>query len=227
MAKAQPAHAAPPALCRLAYGRGLGGVRRACCRLHGHGRGVRCSDMPFLDNLLRDHPKVADKIQRDSFQTRGASWGRNKKGEMKRLNRQPRWTLAEGHALYPAQYQTYENCLIIAAELALQAYEMRGAPPCPSAIARLLPRAPKRNIGTCLICGAPLLFSEFSLAERSKAAIDTDHLNPRLRQRHVSGNVAFVHHLCNTTKGDRSLEEFMGWMQLAMRRHGYTVTKPS
>jgi hypothetical protein len=112
-------------------------------------------------------------------------------------------------------------------DLSVRTYEMRGAPPCPPEIAQLLPRVPKRNMGTCLICGAPLLFSEFSLAKKSNAVIDTDHLNPRLRQRHVSGNVAFVHHICNTTKGDRSLEEFMDWMKRALQRHGYTVTKKS
>jgi hypothetical protein len=78
--------------------------------------------MPFLDDLLLNHPKVAEKIERDAFNTRGASWGKDKKGKQKRRNRQPRWTLTEGHPLYPSQYQTYENCLIIAAEPTLQAY---------------------------------------------------------------------------------------------------------
>ena len=71
----------------------------------------------------------------------------------------------------------------------------------------------------------PLEFSEFDLAVQSKAAIDTDHLNPDLERRHVRGNVAFVHHLCNTTKGDRSLEEFEEWMAETLSRHGYQVTR--
>ena len=78
----------------------------------------------------------------------------------------------------------------------------------------------------CPICKLPLEFAEFDLAVQSKAAIDTDHLNPTVERRHASGNVAFVHHLCNTTKGDRSLADFEEWMAGALRRHGYKVMKP-
>jgi len=63
------------------------------------------------------------------------------------------------------------------------------------------------------------------LAVQSKAAIDTDHLNPGLERRHVSGNVSFVHHECNTTKGDRSLQEFDEWMVAALGRRGYQVSR--
>ena len=183
--------------------------------------------MPFLDDLWSNHRGVAEKIIRDAFNTRGASWGKDQSGKQKRRNRQPRWTLTKGDALYPAHYQTYDKCLDVAAELTLQAYEMRGAPPCPEEIDQLLPRVPVVRSAACLICRLPLDFSEFSLAEKSKAAIDTDHLSPRMRRRHVSGNVAFVHHICNTTKGDRSLEEFVAWMEEALQRRGYTVTAPA
>lgn len=77
--------------------------------------------MPFLRHLLTTDRRVAQKIERDSFQTRGASWGGNEEGEQARRNRQPRWTLGPGDAFYPAHYQTYDVCLVIAAELALQA----------------------------------------------------------------------------------------------------------
>ena len=181
--------------------------------------------MPFLLHLEKVKPKVAEKIVRDSFNTRGASWGKALDGTQKRRNRQPRWTLAMGDAFFPAHHQTYDNCLAVAAELTIQAYEMAGAPNCPDDVAACLPRRPRANLGLCPICKLLLEFSEFDLAVQSKAAIDTNHLNPALERRHAPGNVAFVHHLCNTTKGDRSLEEFDQWMAETLSRHGYRVTK--
>jgi hypothetical protein len=210
-------------LCGKNYGSGLGDVRRVCRRPEGHTG--RCSDMPFLMHLEQVKPKVADKIVRDSFNTRGASWGKALDGTQKRRNRQPRWTVKPGDVFYPGHHQTYLNCLVVAVELALQAYEMTGAPACPPDIAQLLPRIPVVNSCLCPICKLPMEFSEFDLAVQSKAAIDTDHLNPGLTRRHASGNVAFVHHECNTTKGDRSLEEFEEWMAAVLKRHGYQMTR--
>lgn len=210
-------------LCGRAIGRGLGGVTRRCRLEEGHTG--RCTDVPFLSALNRSHPRVADKIVRDSFNTRGASWGKTADGTQARRNRQPRWTLEPGHVFYPAHHQEYPVCLVIAAELALQAYQMYGAPQCPDEAVQYLPRKPTPNSAVCPICAMPLEFSEFDLAQQSKAAIDTDHLNPRLEHRHVPGNVVFVHHLCNTTKGDRSVEEFEAWMLGVLTRHGYTVTR--
>jgi len=180
--------------------------------------------MPFLDHLAALTPKVAQKIERDSFQTRGASWGQTVEGTQARKNRQPRWTLQEGHPFYPGHHQDYAVCLEIAAELTLQAYEMTEAPGCPSGIVIYLPRQPIADSAVCPICRLPILFSEFLLAQQSKAAIDTDHLDPSVERRHIPGNVFFVHHLCNTTKGDRSIPELINWMASTMRRHGYTVT---
>lgn len=211
------------AACGKIFGKGLGGIQRRCAREAGH-QG-RCSDMPFLLHLEKVKPKVAEKIVRDSFNTRGTSWGRALDGTQKRRNRQPRWTLAAGDAFFPAHHQTYDNCLAVAAELTIQAYEMAGAPNCPDDVGACLPRFPRANFGLCPICKLLLEFSEFDLAVQSKAAIDTDHLNPALERRHAPGNVAFVHHLCNTTKGDRSLEEFDQWMAETLSRHGYRVTK--
>jgi hypothetical protein len=88
-----------------------------------------------------------------------------------------------------------------------------------------LPAVPRKDVGRCPICKLPLDFDEFDLAEQSKAAIDSDHLDPSILRRHAPGNVAFVHHLCNTTKGDRSLTTFETWMVEVMGRSGYTVTK--
>ena len=213
------------AICGKQFGKGLGGVRRCCVREVGHPN--RCSDMPFLVHFKNKKvkPKVAGKIERDSFKTRGASWGKAEDGTQKRRNRQPRWTLAAGDAFYPAHHQSYKKCLKVAAELTIQAYEMAGAPVCPQEVAKYLPRRPIANSALCPICKVLLEFSEFDLAVQSKAAIDTDHLNPRVKRRHAPGNVAFVHHLCNTTKGDRSLEEFEQWMADTLSRHGYRVTK--
>src|SRR5215210_6628289 len=109
--------------------KGIGGVIRRCRRPANHPG--RHSDMPFLDRLRTRHPKVAAKIERDSFQTRRASWGVSLEGTQARRNRQPRWTLAPGDTFYPRRHQTYEKCLEIAAQLTLQAYEMIGAPDCP------------------------------------------------------------------------------------------------
>jgi hypothetical protein len=183
--------------------------------------------MPFLAALAKSNPRVADKIQRDSFNTRGASWGKTRDGTQARRNRQPRWTLEPGHAFYPAHHQSYEVCLKVAAELALQVYEMHGAPSCPESIAKYLPRTPIVDSAKCPTCGLPLEFADFDLAEQSKAPIDTDHLDPGLERRHVPGNVAFVHHICNTTKGDRSIEEFQQWMISVLKRHGYEIRRGS
>ena len=189
-------------MCAKQYGSGLGGITRTCRRDDGHSG--RCSDMPFLLTLKEEYPKVASKIERDSFQTRGASWGRDQEGHQARRNRQPRWTLRPGDGFYPRHHQTYEVCVEIAAELTLQAYEMRHAPGCPQSIAQYLARRPVRNSGLCPICRLPLEFGDFSQAVQSIAVIDTDHLSPNLERRHIPGNVFFVHHPCNTTKGDRS-----------------------
>ena len=210
-------------VCAKKLGKGLGGLRRSCVREADHLG--KCTDMPFLLHLKKAKPKVAEKIARDSFNTRGASWGKAQDGTQKRRNRQPRWTLAAGDAFFPAHHQTYDNCLKVAAELTIQAYEMAGAPSCPDDVIAYLSRRPLVNSGLCPICKVLLDFSEFDLAVQSKAAIDTDHLNPTLERRHAPGNVAFVHHLCNTTKGDRSLEEFDQWMAETLSRHGYRVTK--
>ena len=198
-------------------------MKRRCMKLAHHTD--RCSDMPFLIGLKSTFPKVAEKIERDSFQTRGASWGRDTEGRQARRNRQPRWTLRPGDSFYPRHHQTYEVCLAVAAELTIQAYEMAGAPECPQETQSYLPRLPIRDSGVCRICRLPLEFSDFSEAAQSLATIDTDHLDPNIERRHVPGNVWFVHHICNTTKGDRSVEEFIEWMIDVLERFDIEVVK--
>lgn len=92
--------------CGNQFGSGLGGVKPVCCRMAGHTS--RCTDVPFLVHLEKAKPKVADRIVRDSFNTRGASWGKTVDGTQARRNRQPRWTLKEGDGFYPAHHQTYK-----------------------------------------------------------------------------------------------------------------------
>ena len=75
-------------VCGKKVGKGLGGIQRCCCREPSHEG--RCTDMPFLTHLQQVKPRVADKIIRDSFNTRGASWGKALDGTQKRRNRQPR-----------------------------------------------------------------------------------------------------------------------------------------
>lgn len=209
--------------CEKIFGSGIGGIQRRCRRIVGHVG--RCTDLPFLLALRESNKRVAEKIERDAFQTRGASWGKAADGTQARRNRQPRWTLVEGDGFYPAHHQEYEVCLQIAAELTLQAYEMPGAPACPPAVAATLPRTPVPGVYRCAICALSVEFAEFALAEQSKAAIDSDHLDPSRMRRHMPGNVAFVHHICNTTKGDRAPHEFETWMIGVLERTGYSVTK--
>ena len=212
-------------ICGKSYGKGIGGVVRICQRHASHAG--PCSDMPFLIHMRSAFRKVAAKIERDSFQTRGASWGRNLEGQQARRNRQPRWTLKPGDSFYPKHHQTYQVCLVIAAQLTLQAYEMEGAPDCPSEDSIYLPRNPSRGSSKCPVCRLPLTFGDFLSAAQSIAVIDTDHLDPALERRHVPGNVSFVHHLCNTTKGNRSLDQFMNWMIGVLERCGLNVVKPT
>ena len=209
--------------CGRSYGQGLGGVQRKCRKYSGHD-GL-CSDMPYLTYLKITHRKVAEKIERDSFQTRGASWGRDTEGRQSRRNRQPRWTLKPGDSFYPRHHQTYEVCLAVAAELTIQAYEMVEAPVCPPEISCYLPRTPIKGSGICRICRLPMEFDDFSEATQSLAAIDTDHLDPALERRHVPHNVSFVHHICNTTKGDRSVDGFIDWMIDVLERFGIRVDR--
>lgn len=192
------------------------------CRL-SPGHDGRCSDVPFLESLRRTHPRIADKIIRDSFNTRGAAWGRNEEGVQARRNRQPRWTLVEVDQLY-AHYQTYEECLKVAQELTLQVYEMPGAPECPQPDVNDLSRPPVAESYRCPICLNHIEIGEFELAQQSKAAVDTDHLNPSLHPLHAAGNVAFTHHECNTTKGERSLEEFLEWAAGVLERQRQFAT---
>ena len=209
-------------LCFAPFGKGLGGQQRTCRRAKGHVG--RCSDVPFLDDLFINAPKVATKIIRDAFNTRGSPWGQNRDGKQKFKNRQPRWTLKPGDLRYP-HYQTYEICIDVAKALALLVYEMPDAPDCPDAIAEYFESKPRKGHYACPICLLPVTLAQFALAQQSKAALDTDHLDPNREFMHTPDNVAFVHHGCNTAKGELSLEGFQDWLIRLLERRGFRIQK--
>lgn len=173
--------------------------------------------MPFLRELKETHPKVADKIQRDSLNTRGASWGVKKDGEQNRRNRQPRWTLVPGDQFYPTHWAEYSTCLDVARHLTSHVYAMKGAPT-PSETTKALLK-PGEHDGLCPICLVRLDFDDFSKAKQSKAEIETAHIDPQAVHIHTDDNVAFAHRQCNIAQGDRSIEEFLAWIGSILERH--------
>ncbi len=176
--------------------------------------------MPFLRHLKLKHPKIAEKIERDSLNTRGAPWPKNRAGVQKRRNRQPHWTLKEGDQLYPRHYADYEICLEVARALTIHVYEMEGAPPCPPDIAKSLGRVPVAGTYTCPVCCIPLALRNFELAKQSRAEIETSHIDPKADYIHTPGNVAFAHRQCNIAQGERSVPAFLDWIRGILERHG-------
>lgn len=64
-------------------------AKRRCHKLKGHDG--ECQELPFLNQLRTDHPKVEKKIERDSMMTTGAAW----KSEEAGPNRILRWVMLE------------------------------------------------------------------------------------------------------------------------------------
>jgi hypothetical protein len=176
--------------------------------------------MPFLEHLKQAYPKIADKIQRDALNTRGAPWPENK---AQRRNRQPRWTLKKGDQLYPQHYAEYDTCLEVARQLTLQVYEMDDAPDCPPQIVTYLGRQPTQGAYVCPICRLPIHVADFALARQSKAQIETAHVDPSSEALHTPENVCFAHRECNIAQGERTVNGFLEWMQGILERHGYSV----
>lgn len=175
--------------------------------------------MPFLISLKAVAAKVAEKIERDSLNTRGAPWPKNLAGVQRRRNRQPHWTLKDGDQLYPQHYADYETCLMIAKRLTLYVYCTEGAPDCPDNIIKYLETKPAINSYKCPICFLPILFSDFNKAKQSRAEIETGHLNPNAEYIHTPNNVCFVHRQCNIAQGERSISEFLEWIEGILKRH--------
>jgi len=213
-------------VCGKPFGRGLGGQQRTCRLYKGHSF-KRHTDLPFLLHLKDEFRKIADKIERDSFNTRGASWGKDQEGKQKRRNRQPRWTLKEGEQLYPKHFQGYKECLEVARSLTIQVYCMADAPDCPDHIVNFLQYVPVRGSFVCPICRLPIYLADFEKSQQSLATIDTDHLDPvGFEYIHFAGNVCFTHHECNVAKGERSITQFQEWVVNILGRFGYRIEEP-
>jgi hypothetical protein len=204
--------------CDEEYGTGLGDQKRRCRLEAGHLQ-KRHTDLPFLLHLKETYKKVADKIERDSLNTRGAPWPKNLAGVQKRRNRQPHWTLKQGDQLFPKHYADYETCLAVARRMTYYVYSMPNAPDCPREIVKYLEKEPVRNSYLCPICLEPVDFNDFHEAQQSKALIETAHLDPQSEYIHTPDNVCFAHRMCNIAQGDRSIEHFLEWIDGILQRH--------
>ncbi|MEX2215561.1 MAG: hypothetical protein WD768_15625 [Phycisphaeraceae bacterium] len=210
-----------------------------CYRTSGHGG--KCSEYPYLEHLRKVAPKVAKKIERDSIMTTGASWKSKDAGP----NRVRRWAMLmtdkkllrigiDMKKLKPIvvsklreKAAKYEDCMAVAQRLTALTYGMPNAPRAPKEISEYLEAlfGPIDDSSTtCLVCRNPLDFEMFASARRGKAEIETSHSNPRL---HTPENVGFAHRACNIAQGNKTLDEFYGWISGILERVGYTIQRPS
>lgn len=201
----------------------------------------KCSEFPFLAHLMKYAPRVARKIVRDSIMTTGAAWKSQDAGP----NRIRRWAMLLSDrellklginmsnlkpiivAKLREKAAEYEACMSVAQKLAWLTYGIEGCEAPPEPIRQYLealfgPVVP--NTTTCLVCKKPISFALFHAAQRGKAEIETSHSNPRL---HTTVNIGFAHRECNIAQGNKTLDEFYGWIAEILLRVGYTVTKPS
>lgn len=201
------------------------------CYLHSDHVG-RCQEYPYLNHMASIAPRVKTKIVRDATKTTGAAWKSDDAGP----NRISRWVMmlsdAELHnlgidmsSLKPGivaklreKAASYEDCMASAQYLTLLAYGMTNAPE-PDEYTRAYLEALFgpiiKNSTSCLICRSPLDFNDFSEARRGRAEIETAHAQPRL---HTPGNIGFAHRHCNIAQGDKTLDEFYGWIAEILER---------
>ena len=113
---------------------------------------------------------------------------------------------------------TYEECMEVAAKLALNVYQMPNAPKAPGEIRQYF----ENRFGTftpnttrCIVCRDLLDFGLFDQAQRGRAHIETAHANPRM---HNPDNVGFAHRECNIAQGSLSLQEFYDWIRSIVTR---------
>jgi len=193
-----------------------------------------CSEFHYLDDLATNHPRVANKIKRDATKTTGAAWKSDDAGP----NRIDRWVMLQDDAvllkyglnmkaLKPTviaklrdKAATYEACMSVAGKLSWSAYQMPGAPVCPTAIKSYLEKRfgkMNANSTTCIVCKELISFSLFEKAQRGKAEIETAHSNPR---EHNDENVGFAHRECNIAQGNKTLDEFYKWIIGILERAG-------
>lgn len=106
--------------------------------------------------------------------------------------------------------------MAVAQKLTALVYGMDNAPAPPPDIMVYLEQIVGRTATTrCQVCLLPLDFRQFAAARRGKAELETAHANPRL---HTPANVGFAHRECNIAQGNRSLEEFYGWIADILHR---------
>lgn len=203
---------------------------RLCQREEGHSG--KHDERPFLRELTRTHPQVANKIVRDSIMTTGASW----KSEDAGPNRILRWVMLlsdEELAAYGIRMKelkpqvvaklrdkaaTYDDCVEVAKKLTWLVYQMPDAPELSDETKTYLESHFGRlrsNTTDCMVCREPLSFNFFSKAVRGKALIETGHSNPRS---HKASNVGFAHRECNIAQGSKTLEEFYRWIEEILTR---------
>lgn len=201
-----------------------------CHQKEGHAG--NCAEFPYLADLMQSHPRVANKIKRDSTMTTGAAWKSDDAGP----NRIPRWVMLlsdtelesfdiDMNKLKPTvvaklreKSATYEECMGVAAKLCFLAYQMPDAPVCSGKTREYLEErfGPlKMGSTTCIVCRQSLSFSLFEVAQRGKAEIETAHSNPRT---HSDENVGFAHRECNIAQGNKTLDEFYLWIRSIIER---------
>lgn len=207
-------------------------AEKKCYRENGHDG--NCKEFPYLADLAKNHPRVANKIKRDATKTTGAAW----KSEDAGPNRIDRWVMLQSDdvlvqyglnmkALKPTvvaklreKAASYGDCMSVAAKLTWFAYQMPDAPLCPNDIKSYLERRFAKmtpHSTTCIVCKEPLSFSLFENAQRGKAEIETAHSNPR---EHNDVNVGFAHRACNIAQGNKTLDEFYEWVTGILSRAG-------
>ncbi|MBU1723040.1 MAG: hypothetical protein KJ892_04195 [Gammaproteobacteria bacterium] len=205
-------------------------AEKKCYRVHGHEGS--CEEFPYLSDLSKNHPRVANKIKRDATKTTGAAW----KSEDAGPNRIDRWVMLQDdeallkfglnmRALKPTvvaklreKAATYNDCMDVAAKLTWLTYQMPDAPECPHEIKIYLESrfgSMTSEAATCIVCKEPLSFSLFENAQRGKAEIETAHANPR---EHNQENVGFAHRECNIAQGNKTLDEFYDWIAGILER---------
>ena len=204
-------------------------AQKKCHRLAGHDG--RCEEFPFLDHLYETNKRIADKVKRDSIMTTGAAWKSDDAGP----NRILRWVmllpderlLEYGIDMTQLKPQViaklrekaadYDSCIQVAIKLTWLVYQMPGAPEPPEELREYLELhfGLLNNITSCSICLTDLEFRLFHDAQRGKAIIETCHLDPRSNS---PTNVGFAHRECNIAQGNKSIEDFYGWIYGILKR---------
>ncbi|TAE08746.1 MAG: hypothetical protein EAZ95_16860 [Bacteroidetes bacterium] len=213
-----------------------GGERQTLCKLP-IGHTGRHNASPFLDTLRLTHEAIADKIERDAYNSRGRGASNNLY-----KNRSFRWDVTitesqaqtlinEGKTNYGIplkEYATQEDCFLVAQKLTRLVYEMINAPIClPEVIALLdTPPNPQQNPCICPLCKKPIDINEFALNEHGEGFIQIWHIEPLTEQehRHKADNVAWGHGMCNTAQGERSTQETINWMFEIVKAHNLVQT---